>query len=89
MSLIAQVASLQDSLAGYEAKDAIPWQVAELVNSLLEQSKSQLPDNPTLAVITPFEVNNTGSYASSGNIGSARAVLSQLYTLLPSDLGIA
>jgi hypothetical protein len=57
---------------------SIAWQTGKMVNALLEQAKSEQPDNIVLSAIDPLRPHGTSGRVSRATWDDIRAIVGQI-----------
>lgn len=80
---ISQAQAIYDSLDGYEAMALLPWDVAKIVNALVQKAKSEAQGDPMLDAIAEFKAGPNDKFAEGVQVGTARAVLKTIWSVVP------
>lgn len=75
---------LHESVVRFDASAPCPWELGEIFNALLDDAKTEAPDDPIVAVIEPATPGPSNVYVREDSGGLAGKVL-QLWRALSRE----
>lgn len=82
-TLYDRLTQFRKSISSYEPTDAVPWSLAVVFNTLLEDSKTEYPDDQVIAKL-PAAQQAPGRLARE-NVGFLWTVVDQVLMVVSSD----